>query len=98
MLPIRKMFRVYMLLKDHLPEIGKEDTVDMLDFVGTIIDSMNRVGKSADFTTVVIEMSGKELSEIQNMPVEKVIGLFVSNLIENKVFEFRMFVNQIDLV
>jgi hypothetical protein len=87
-----------MLLKDHLPEIGKEDTVDMLDFVGTIIDSMNRVGKSADFTTVVIEMSGKELSEIQNMPVEKVIGLFVSNLIENKVFEFRMFVNQIDLV
>ena len=98
MLSIRNMFHVYMLLKDHLPPVDADQTINMYDFVGAIIDSMNRVGRSADFTSIIMEMSGKDLSEIQSTHPERLIGMFVSGIVENKIFEFRVFVNQIELV
>ena len=88
MLNTKDAFRLYSLLENHLPE--KVDR-DILDFVGTIIDSMIANGEHKNYTLAIQMMNNIMLSEIAEMEPLEVITMFTEGLIENKIMKLHSF-------
>ena len=88
MLNIKDAFRLYSLLKNHLPE--KVDS-DVLQFVGTIIDSMIANGEHKNYTIAIQMMNNIMLSEIAEMKPLEVVTMFTEGLIENKIMKLHAF-------
>jgi len=87
-LNIKDAFRLYSLLENHLPE--KVDS-DVLQFVGTIIDSMIANGEHKNYTIAIQMMNNIMLSEIAEMKPLEVVTMFTEGLIENKIMKLHAF-------
>ena len=90
MLNIRDALRLYILLKDFIPEYDTED--EYLEFVSEIIGGIKESDNPEVFGESILLMNPKlEIDELSEMPSLRVIELFVEGLVKNKFFGLRKF-------
>jgi len=86
MLSIKDMFRLWRLVGDHLPdEVGD----DIVDFVGTIVDSMISKNQLTNYADAIMLVSGKSLDELVAIPPQDKIELFAKGLADNNIMLFK---------
>ena len=86
MLSIKDMFRLWRLVGDHLPdEVGE----DIVDFVGTIVDSMINKNQLTNYADAIMLVSGKSLDELVTIPPQDKIELFAKGLADNNIMLFK---------
>ena len=93
-LSTREMFRLYRLVGNHLPDSVGEDF--LVDFIGTIINSMVNKGQLTNYIDAIMLMSGKSLEELKGMKPEELIKIFAEGLADNKIFSFRNFLESVE--
>jgi len=92
-LSINEALRLYYLLEPYLPE---DMSVDLLDFVGTIISNMKEVAPEAfiDALGVILDKTREEvLAEVQ--PEESGI-LLAEALVDNSLLSLRDFIRTLE--
>ena len=93
MLSIKDMFRLWRLVGDHLPdEVGD----DIVDFVGTIVDSMIKKGQLNNYSYAIELMHNKSVEELKGISPQEGIELFASGLADNKIIAFQSFLKRME--
>jgi len=90
-LTLDKAFQLYDIIGKYLPEINEED--DALEFIGTILDNLDESNQRQNYVDAIMLMFDVTLDELQEMPSEERINLFISGLSENKIIELKSFCN-----
>ena len=89
-LTLNKSMELYELLGAHIPEVDSKQ-IDVLDFIGKIVDNINASGHHEAYTLSIELMSGKTLQDLQEMDSEDILDLFVDGLMKNKILDLKSF-------
>ena len=95
MLNLKDMFRLYRLVGKHIPEVDASN-LDIIEFIGTIVDNMVLSGQLTNYADAVLITSHKNIEDIKDLPTNEIIKLFAEGLAENNVFAFRDFLDKVN--
>ena len=92
MLNTKDALHLWNYLALHWPE---NLDADVLDFVGTIVDSMVEKNMHSDYVDALAIMTGKTTDEIVALSTDEGLELFVEGLIENNAEYLAQFCRQV---
>jgi len=96
MLSLREMLKLYRLVGKHIPDVENPDDLDIIEFIGTIIDNMVLAGQLTNYADAVLLTSHKNIDDIKDLPTTEIIKLFAEGLAENNVFAFKEFLEKVN--
>ena len=88
MLNTKDALQLYVLLKDGIPE---ETPDTMLEFTGKIVSRLKESENPENFGKALILMSGKSVTELDEIGNQKRLELFIQGLVDNYVLELVEF-------
>jgi hypothetical protein len=86
--------KLYDLLKDHLPVVIDQDD-DMLEFAGTIIDSMIKSSSHKNYVDAIMLMTGKTQDEVLQLGTQDALRSFMDGLVENDILLLKSFCEEL---
>jgi hypothetical protein len=92
-LNLPEALELYEIIGKHIPE---EIDEEILSFVGKIVSSANKMGQG-DYASSVILMTKQSAEELNEQPIEEILGTFMIGLTENKILQLQTFCNSIGL-
>ena len=93
-LTLNKAMELYELLGAHIPEVDAKK-VDVLDFIGKIVEDINASNHHEAYTLSIELMSGKTLQDLQEMDSIDRLELFTKGLIQNKILSLKSFCDKV---
>jgi len=90
------MLKLYRLVGKHLPEIENPSDLDIIQFIGTIVDNMVLSGQLTNYADAVLLTSHKNIEDIKDLPTTEIIKLFAEGLAENNIFAFKEFLEKVN--
>ena len=93
-LTLDKAIELYELLGAHIPEVDPKK-VDVLDFIGKIVEDINASNHHEAYTLSIELMSGKTLQDLQEMDSNDRLELFIGGLVQNRILDLKAFCNKV---
>jgi len=94
-LNLEKALELYSIIGKHLPE-NVDENLDVLDFIGTIVNNIKESGNHRDYVNAVSIMTDLSISELLEMGYEEILGLFIEGLIINQIISLKKFCESIN--
>ena len=93
MLNIRDAIKLYLLLSNSVPE----EEMDIMDFIGTIIDNIKNSERPEAFGEAIMLMHNMDISELKDKQPYETIELFATGLADNKFVSLAAFCKSIGI-
>jgi len=94
-LNLEKALQLYTIIGKHLPE-NPEIDMEIIDFVGTIVDSIVEQEEHPILVQSIVLMSGMQISDVRMLEIDHITKLFVEGLLINRVTELKEFCKSLD--
>jgi len=92
MLSISDALRLVELVGHHIDD--KYD-VDLFQFTGKILNSMEQAGEMKNYVLAIELMTGMEQQDVLKMTSIEAITTFIKGLVDNDIFSLKKFYKQI---
>lgn len=93
-LTLDKALELYDILGKHIPDV-QDEGMDILEFIGKIIDNINLSEDNLAYSLSLELMSGKTLQELDEMGSDNRLALFTDGLSQNKIVSLKSFCRNI---
>ena len=96
-LNLEKALQLYTIIGKHLPK-KFDKNLDVLDFVGTIVNNIKESGNHRDYLDSVLILTGQDEQEILQLEPVEVLNMFTECLMDNQIISLKKFCESIDYV
>ena len=94
-LNLEEALELYSIIGKHLPE-KFDERPEVLEFIGTIVDSINESGNHRDYVNAVSIMADVPIDELLKIDYEEILNLFIEGLTINQIISLKKFCESID--
>lgn len=88
MLNTKKAFELWGLIGKYIPDELPED---MYGFIGTIVENIKNGDHTVYTKSILLMNDNITLSELLEMDIDEIMGLFIQGLMKNKILKLQSF-------
>ena len=94
-LNLEKALQLYTIIGKHLPEKFDEN-LDVLDFVGTIVNNIKESGNHRDYLDSVLILTEQNEQDVLQLDPVEVLNIFTQGLMDNQIESLKQFCESIN--